>query len=190
MPEPLSGVVLAGGRSTRMGRDKAFLRRGGETLVRRQTGLLRAAGCTDVLISGRPGVDYGVPDARTIIDAVENAGPLAGLVAALEAMHHERLLVLAVDLPAMSPQFLQRLAAWGDARCGVVPYGPHGFEPLGACLPRAILALARTALERQSTSLQTLLGEAESSGLIRRLALSPEEERSFENWNRPEDVGE
>ena len=57
MPDPLSGVVFAGGRSRRMGRDKAFLTIGGTTLVRRQVALLGAAGCNELLISGRAGVD-------------------------------------------------------------------------------------------------------------------------------------
>lgn len=189
MPESLSGVVLAGGRSRRMGRDKAFLTVGGETLVQWQVALLRSAGCDEVMVSGRAGVDYGVPGARVVYDPVENAGPLAGLVAALVAMKNDRLLVLAVDLPRMTKGFLERLAAAGDAQVSVVAHGLNGYEPLGACYARSMLGPARAALARGEFSLQALIGRAEAVGLVSRLAPNPGEEGIFANWNSPEDLG-
>ncbi len=188
MPEALTGVVLAGGRSRRMGRDKAFLTLDGMTLVRRQALLLASVGCSEILISGRPSVDYDVPGARVILDPVVDAGPLGGLVAALSAMTHPRLLALAVDLPHMTPAFLQRLIAAGNERVSVVPHGPHGYEPLGACYAPTLAAPARAALARGELSLQALMAHAEESGLVRRVPLGSDEERAFANWNLPTDV--
>lgn len=190
MVEALSGVVLAGGRSRRMGRDKAFLTIDGTTLVRRQAALLASVGCGEILISGRPDVDYGVPEARIVFDPVEDGGPLAGLVAALNAMKHARLLALAVDLPHMTPQFLRTLLAAGDAGVSVVPYGQHGYEPLGACYARSLAEPAKVALAKGALSLQELMAEAEAAGLVRRLTLVPSDEDVFENWNLPEDVSQ
>jgi molybdopterin-guanine dinucleotide biosynthesis protein A len=188
MPDGLTGVVLAGGRSRRMERDKAFLTVEGVTLVRRQAALLVAVGCSEVLISGRPGVDYGVPGTRIVLDPGKERGPLGGLVAALRTMKHERLVVLAVDLPHMTVDFLQRAIAAGTADVSVVPHGEHGFEPLAACYARSLRSPAEAALSGGRLSLQALMADAEVSGLVKRLPLSPVDERLFENWNSPEDV--
>lgn len=188
MRETLSGVVLAGGRSRRMGRDKAFLMIDGTTLVRRQAALLASVGCGEILISGRPDVDYGVPEARIVFDPVEDGGPLAGLVAALTAMKHARLLALAVDLPGMTPEFLHRLLAEGNAGVSTVPYGHHGYEPMGACYAPSLGGPAAAALARGALSLQALMADAEAAGLVRRLTLASAEADVFENWNLPGDV--
>jgi len=188
MPESFSGVVLAGGRSRRMGCDKAFLAVDGITLVHRQAALLRSVGCDEVIISGRPGVDYDIPESRVVLDPMENAGPLAGLVAALNATRHERVLVLAVDLPHMTAAFLRRLLAASDMRHGTVPYGSHGYEPLVACYPRTLLDVAQDALTQGAYSLQTLLSAAEAKGMVRRLPLEPGDEGLLTNWNTPEDT--
>lgn len=171
-----------------MGRDKAFLDFEGTPLVRRQAALLAAVGCREILISGRPGVDYGVPEARVIFDPADDQGPLGGLVAALRTMQEARLLALAVDLPRMTAEFLQRMISVGDASMSVVPCGRHGYEPLGACYARSLRGPAEAALIGGRLSLQELVAEAEAAGLVRRLSLSPGDERVFENWNAPEDV--
>ncbi len=188
MPESFSGVVLAGGRSRRMGCDKAFLSMDGIPLVQRQAALLQSVGCDEVIISGKSGVDYGIPEARVVFDPVENAGPLAGLVAALSAARHERVLVLAVDLPHVTAVFLQRLLAANDVRHCTVPHGNHGYEPLVACYPRTFLDVAHDALTRGAYSLQTLLSAAESRGLVTRLPREPGDEGVLTNWNTPEDT--
>lgn len=188
MAELLTGVVLAGGQSRRMGRDKAFLDFEGAPLVRRQAALLAAAGCSEILISGRADVDYGVAGARLVLDPAAGQGPLGGLVAALRAMGRERLVVLAVDLPRMTVDFLQRAVAAGDASVSIVPHGQHGYEPLAACYARSLRSPAEAALAGGRLSLQMLMAEAEASGLVKRLPLSPGDERVFENWNSPEDV--
>lgn len=100
------GVVLAGGRSRRMGRDKALLECGGITLLRHQVDCL-AQVCAHVVVSGEyPGFDC-VPDAR------RDGGPLSGMHAAATRFPGGALLFLAIDMPAMTPQALRRLRLSG-----------------------------------------------------------------------------
>ena len=100
----------------------------------------------------------------------------------------ERLLLLAVDLPRMTVAFLQRVHAAGDANVSVVPHGSHGYEPLAACYARSLQKTAEAALAGGRLSLQTLMAEAESAGLVRRLTIGPADEGVFANWNTPGDV--
>ena len=100
-PPELLGVVLAGGRSRRMGRDKALLAFDGGTLLQHQVRLLEPL-CARVVVSGAyPGFDC-------IADARPDAGPLAGLPAA-GAEWRGAVLVLPVDMPLMSAEALTEL---------------------------------------------------------------------------------
>src|SRR5206468_12665848 len=74
-----SAVILAGGKSVRMGCDKSFVELAGQTLLARQVQLVRAAGAIEVFISGRTGADYSTYVCRVLVDKFQGAGPLAGL---------------------------------------------------------------------------------------------------------------
>src|SRR5690349_130325 len=80
-----SAVILAGGKSSRMGRDKAWLEINGQILLTRQIELVQAGGATEVFISGRAGMDYSAFGCRVLQDRFPNAGPLAGIERALDA---------------------------------------------------------------------------------------------------------
>src|SRR6516164_8647370 len=67
-----SAVILAGGKSSRMGRDKAFLETGGKTLLARQIEIARFAGATEVFISGHADMDYSAFAGQVITDRFPN----------------------------------------------------------------------------------------------------------------------
>jgi molybdopterin-guanine dinucleotide biosynthesis protein A len=140
---PFAAVVLAGGRSTRMGTDKAFLEWQGRRLLDRQLDLLRSLEPVQLFVAGRAGVDYTATGARVVCDAIPDLGPLGGLAAALEAATAPFLLVLAVDLPAMTPDFLRGLLVRCRSGVGAVAHTAAGWEPLAAVYPREILPLVR-----------------------------------------------
>src|SRR5471032_605600 len=116
-----STVILAGGRSSRVGRDKAWLEVGGQTLLAQQIGLVRETGAVEIFISGRTGADYSAFGCRVLQDKFPDAGPLAGIERALATAKSPLLLVLAVDLPQMGAEFLRRLATGCLETCGVIP---------------------------------------------------------------------
>jgi molybdopterin-guanine dinucleotide biosynthesis protein A len=101
-----SAIVLAGGRSSRMGQDKALLQLHGKTMLQRTCELAMAAGCNEVLIS-RNAAGY-------IQDEIANRGPLAGIAAALKQANNGFCLVLPVDMPALQPADIQPLLTGGS----------------------------------------------------------------------------
>ncbi len=193
-PFPISGAILAGGRSSRMGRDKAFLpfpAPDGPPLIARQAALLRSVGADDLLISGRPSVDYttAVPDAHVVTDPVPDAGPIAGLAAVFAAARHPWVLVIAVDLPRLTTDYLQKLITSGAGRVGVVPRGSQGYEPLVALYPRCLLSEIQSALAKgESLSLQNLIHTGVTRSLLSPLPILPGETTVFTNWNTQNDV--
>ena len=100
----LAAIILAGGRSQRMGQDKAGLRWDGQTAVARLAATAQAAGAEAVRVSGG---DYGLPFTR---DPQAFGGPVGGiLAAAADLPASRRLLILAVDAPTVTPEDLAPL---------------------------------------------------------------------------------
>ncbi|MBM3978658.1 MAG: molybdenum cofactor guanylyltransferase [Planctomycetes bacterium] len=144
----LEGLLLCGGRSSRMGRDKAELRLEGGSL------LARGLACLDqvvVRVSLACGPceryrEYGRP---LVLDAIEDGGPLAGLLAGLEAARAERVALLAVDMPAVPSALyvaLHERALRADL-CVAMLSGPDGDEPLCSIVHRRCAPAVRRALQ-------------------------------------------
>ena len=187
---PFSAAILAGGRSTRMACDKAFLPapNTGIPLIAHQAALLRSLGTDDLLISGHAGVDYGVANARVVTDSVTDCGPLGGLAALLAAARHPRVLVIAVDLPQMTAVYLEKILAACRGDTGVVPFGKSDYEPLGAVYPKRFLSLIDAALAAGRLSLQPLIQVAVKDFILIPLPIAESERTLFTNWNTPADL--
>jgi molybdopterin-guanine dinucleotide biosynthesis protein A len=130
MTAALTGLVLAGGASTRMGRDKATIVVDGERLVDRAVRRLGAC-CTQVLLAPGSARPLEVSGARSIPDA-PGEGPLAGIVAALQVAPTELVAVVAVDMPHVNADVLRALAACWDSEPGVAPRVNGVVQPLHA----------------------------------------------------------
>lgn len=167
-PTELLGVVLAGGRSRRMGRDKALLAFGGGTLLQHQVRLLEPL-CVRVVVSGA----YAGFDC--IADARPDAGPLAGLLAA-GAIWRGAVLALPVDMPLMSAEALAELAQAAQAAY----FDGH---PLPAFFPdaAALAAAADALLAGDDRSVRALHRQ------LRSRALPVREPTAFSNTNTPMD---
>ena len=186
---PFAAVLLAGGQSRRMGRDKALLALpDGRPLWRRQLDVLRELAPAELFISGftRPGFPADVP---LLADELPGCGPLGGLAAALGATASPRLVVLAVDLPRMTAAFLRGLLAGCGTGQGVVPQAADGFfEPLAAVYPREALTEARERLGRGEYALQPFVRALTAEGKVSARRIRQEETALFTNWNALEDT--
>jgi molybdopterin-guanine dinucleotide biosynthesis protein A len=134
-----SAIVLCGGRSTRMGRDKAALPFGNETLLARVVRLVSEV-ADDVVLVAREGqalpeglessTRAGSPP-RIVRDPAEGLGPLAGIAVGLGAIRGERALVVACDMPLLRPALGRRLVDLAQDVDAVVPV-VDGF-PVATC---------------------------------------------------------
>lgn len=131
----LSGLVLAGGRSRRMGADKALLVVDGERLVDRAARVL-AGVCDEVMVAAGPLRPLDVPETRPVADAQEGGGPLSGLVGGLRAARNDLVAVLAVDHLDADPAVLRALAAVWQGEAAVVPEVDGRLQPLHAVWAR------------------------------------------------------
>ncbi len=181
----LATVLLAGGESRRMGRDKATLVIDGLPLWRRQIAILRQL--TPVLfVSARERPAWLPDEARFIADAPPARGPLGGLAATLAVMPGTHLLALAVDMPAMSAEHLATL--WGAALpgSGVLPWlGGDRAEPLPAIYPVEAYSIAAGLLESGDYSLSTFTQALLAAGRMTRHTVATPDATLYANLNSP-----
>jgi selenocysteine-specific elongation factor len=161
----VTGVVLAGGRSSRFGSDKLAIDLDGRPLLHRAIEAV-AAVTEHLIVVAAPGVDPPIPGdlggrIHVVHDPEPFGGPLVGIVAALAAADTPMALVAGGDMPRMIPAVLRRLAvAIGPGRSAVTLEVPGRLQPFPMALDtRLALAAGRAVLERGGRSLHELLRE-------------------------------
>jgi len=142
----VNGFVLAGGRSTRMGRDKALLHYAGRPLIAHAVDLLKAAGVAPHIVGRRPDLATYAP---IVEDLHPGCGPLGGIEAALASSSSEWNLFLPVDLPLLPSIFLKYLIerARITGAAATIPTLAGEPEPLCAVYRRDLLAGIRESLK-------------------------------------------
>lgn len=183
----ISGVILAGGDSSRMGSDKAFLPILGARFID-HVYLCMERLFSEVLIVTRTPAHYSDIPCRKVIDMYPGLGALAGIHSGLLHATSERIFVAACDMPFISPtvvRYICSFAAQGDL---VLPYTSGGHEPLHAVYARACLPAIEQVLEKGQRRVGAFFDHVRVikipvDAIIR---LDPEE-KSFCNINTPED---
>jgi len=184
----ISAVLLAGGESRRMGRDKATIIFRGKALWEIQLDLLRTLNPREIFVSARTDRVWRPADAHFISDIPPSRGPLSGLAASLDRMCGTHLLALAIDMPLMSEKYLRHLCDKIEPHVGVIP-GTHGrAEPLAAIYPREAATEFQGALAATDFSLQRVTRRLIESGKLRELAITEQEQRLFLNMNQLSDL--
>lgn len=185
----LSAFILAGGQSTRMGADKAFVALNGRTLLQRVLDTARSITPT-VHIVGDPAKFS--PFAPAIADIFPGCGPLAGIHAALRSSSTDLNLMLAVDLPFVPSALLQFLTTQAEASPAatvIVPRTSHGWQPLCSIYRRPFANLADKALRAGHYKIDALFSATEVREIdedeLQSAGFSPQ---LFRNLNTPQDL--
>ncbi len=174
------GVVLAGGRSSRMGTDKAGLSWHGRPLLEHMHGLLEQAGAARILVSGPYAGPDGMPDRET------GLGPLGGLLTLAQTQADGIYLLVPVDMPLLTASMLQRLVVAVAAEQGAsgAIWARHAL-PLCLRLDTAARS-AMTDLARQPRPARSLRALHAALGGTE-LALAEGDARCLVNCNTPEE---
>jgi molybdopterin-guanine dinucleotide biosynthesis protein A len=142
----ITGVILVGGKSRRMGVDKAFLELAGKPLFQRVLELFLENFSRVVLAGGEPErfAEYGLP----LLPDLYPGSPLGGIYTALSQADTEAVFVSSCDLPFPNPAVLRYLCSLKDGFDAVVPETPKGYEPLFALYGKECLEPIRSQLEK------------------------------------------
>ena len=190
-PSPdLTAFILAGGKSTRMGADKAFVTLDGQTLLARALNVARSI-TPNVRIVGDPA--KFAPFAPTVEDIFPNCGPLAGIHAALRSSQTDLNLILAVDVPFVSSALLHYLIqrARNNAATVTVAQTEGGYQPLCALYRRNFAEAAEQSLQAGRYKIDVLFTPATTQTITEKeleaAGLSPS---LFRNLNTPKELSE
>lgn len=186
-----AAIVLAGGRSRRMGVAKAGLPWGGGTLLDHVVGVVAGAVDGPVVVVRAPGQELPpvtAAEVRVVEDPREGLGPVQGIAAGLAAVagEAERAYVSAVDVPLLRPAFVRAVLAALDADHDVaLPYVGGHRQPLAAAYRTALAPL----VERLAAEGLLRTGDLFARVRVRRLAEAdlPDAGVSVRNVNTPED---
>jgi molybdopterin-guanine dinucleotide biosynthesis protein A len=181
-------VLLAGGESRRMGIDKATLLFRGEPLWQVQLETLRRLRPVEIFISARTDSTWRPPDVQFVADIPPSCGPLSGLAACLSKIHTGHLLVLAIDMPAMTERYLRSLCDLIEPGRGVVAKIDNRSEPLAAIYPRQAGIDFRSALAGTDFSLQRIICHLVASGKLLEVSVTGQDRRLFQNVNNVSDA--
>lgn len=143
----ITGIILAGGKSKRMGRDKAMLEVGGTSMIERVAGVLDRH-CSEILISGNNGrlEPLGYP---IIPDIYPGCGPLGGIHAGIMVAENRFSFAAACDIPFLNSNLVKRMISEIDDRYAavVVKTGQY-FEPLFSIYSKEFAGVAETCLKK------------------------------------------
>ena len=202
MPETpannLTGVIVAGGRSSRLGRSKPLIRIGGRLVLARIESALRPI-CEEIILVIRKGQDDEVAETglslrmHVVEDNWDEAGPLAGIEAGLAATATQLAFVTAADHPFISSELVSALACAGEDVDLVVPRIADRMQPLHAVYRASLHDSIRTDLAAGQLSPLQFIRNADASGRVRFYSedesrLHDPDLRSFTDFDTPADL--
>lgn len=184
----MTGVILSGGKNTRMGENKAFLRIGGERLIDRTVRLFRQVFREVIIVTTNP-LDYLDQEAVIVTDILPGKGALGGLYTGLFYSTDEYAFLAACDMPFLNTAFMEYMLRQTTGYDIVVPAPPDGLQPLHAIYARRCLPAIRARLDQNRLQIK---GFYPGRPLLK---ISPEvldsfdpDRRMFLNVNTPEDL--
>jgi molybdopterin-guanine dinucleotide biosynthesis protein A len=161
----ITGIILAGGRSSRMGTDKAFTKIGDKTLIENTCGLLKKY-CIEILISANKKINETISGQCVIPDEREGLGPIGGIYSCLKHSGTINNLVVAVDIPFINHGLIQFLLANTDDNELVIPFtGVGKVEPLCAVYKKSVLPYLEKMIAEKDLKVQNLMNYCKSKKL-------------------------
>jgi molybdenum cofactor guanylyltransferase len=154
----MTGIILAGGKSSRMGRNKAFLEFEGQTLIERSLRVLRSV-FSEIIISSNSPELYDRYGEKIVEDIYLDQGPLGGLHACLNEAKYDFSFFVACDMPFLNAEVIRFLAGMKGEAAIIVPEVDGGLHPLHAFYHKSCLPVIEKKLEAKSLKLTNIFQE-------------------------------
>ncbi len=182
-----SGIILAGGRSSRMGCDKTLLSVHSETMIERTVRELRKS-VDEIIIASNDQSKYNIPGTLEVRDIYPGMGPLAGIHAGLLAASHPYAFVVAGDMPFFSAELVSRFIELCQGYDAAAPFINGQWEPLCAVYSRECIKPIEQALINNRRNVYQVLPEVNVLKVSEKeLNLIGARQEVFCNMNTPDD---
>jgi molybdopterin-guanine dinucleotide biosynthesis protein A len=142
----ISAVILAGGKSQRMGQDKAFLKIGSLTIVEYQLQRLKPL-FEEILLSANSPEKFAHLGLEVVQDYIPGRGPLVGIYSSLLQAKHSHIFAIACDMPFVSPELINYMKENSKGYDVTVPETDRGLEPLYAIYSKTCLHVMKKYID-------------------------------------------
>lgn len=173
----MTGIILSGGKNSRMGCNKSFLEIDGERLIDRTVRILKDIFSEVMIVTNAP-MDYLDVGVQLVTDIVKGKGSLGGIYTGLFYALSDRCFVTACDMPHLDKSFIAYMAGLAGNHDIVVPSLPEGVQPLHAVYSRRCLPNIRALIDRDKLK---ITGFYKGMDVV---TISPEIIRSFDPEGR------
>jgi molybdopterin-guanine dinucleotide biosynthesis protein A len=185
----ITGVILAGGKSSRFGSNKALAMVDGKPLIQHVADLMSSLFPECILITNTP-AEYEFLSLPMAHDRYQDSGPLAGIHAALLKISTPRAFVVACDMPNLSPELIQYICNINEQEYEVIIPSPEkGQEPLFGIYHKKSLEVIESYLQQKDFKIISVLEDLQVRRVSEQEILSITEDLGcFKNINRPTDL--
>ena len=165
----IRGLVLAGGKSSRFGSDKALVKYHGIPLLGRAVDLLKSLNLNPIIVTRR-GADYSFAKCTVIYDKLTGQGPLGGIYTAMTLFKNTAFLILTCDMPALTVPVLQELLEQHEPSCELTFYSTadRAEQPFPGIYEPSLLGVIREKLKKEDLSMASLFKEIATRKVIDR----------------------
>jgi len=169
MNEKINGIILSGGKSSRMGEDKALLKVGAKTLIEIMIDKLKPF-CDEIVISANETEKYSQFGYKVVPDKFKNSGPLAGIYSSLLESNTERNFVISCDLPLVSQNVIEKIINTNSDKEIILPVTDGKYHLLCGIYSKSVLERAEEIL-RKGEGERGRRGEGEKGSLKKKTSV-------------------
>jgi molybdopterin-guanine dinucleotide biosynthesis protein A len=181
----MKGIVLAGGKSSRMGTDKCLLKYDNQTFIQKAASLLQSI-CQDIVVSS-PNKHFEKFDLDVVVDEFSDIGPIGGIYSALKHSDSETNIIIPCDVPLLNKDLLLFLLSKSHKFEIVVPVFHQKIEPLVGIFKKSIVKIIQKNIEEKKYKISEILKQARTNFIEIEPQMPFYDTNLFLNINRPED---
>lgn len=179
----ITGIILAGGKSSRMGTDKGFLKLNNKAFIEYSIEALQPLVSQMLIVSNNP--DYEVFRLKRVDDLIKDAGPLAGIYSGLKHSKTDYNLVLSCDIPLIKKEVLEKLIEAEDGDFDILQIESNGRSmPLIAMYKKTCETTFYKLLQKDERRLHVAMNQFK----VKNVVLDPENDLYTTNINTPEEL--
>jgi molybdopterin-guanine dinucleotide biosynthesis protein A len=182
----VSGIILSGGKSSRMGKDKGLIELNGKPMIQHVIDHIEPI-CDQVLISANDKAyeDFGYPVHN---DEINEIGPAGGIISCLKHSTNENNIIISCDLPFASTEFIRKLLDLsGDYKITLPKSGPH-YQPLCAVYSNEVYAVFMDCINKGIYSLKSIIKEFRIQVIMQEDIEGFDLSKELRNINYPDDL--
>ncbi len=184
--QAITGIILAGGASTRMGKDKGLCFYNNKELVQYSIDLLFPI-CDTILVSSSNVSEYSKFGYPVIVDTFKNIGPIGGIHSSLNQSKTTGNLIVSCDMPFLGADLLRTILSYSEIYDIVVPEHTNSYlEPLAAYYSKSIIPIIEDSICNNDYKLLNLFDKVKTKKVI--IGDNFEAKNQFKNFNTPRDL--